>query len=119
MNNNNHNNKTIVIDVIVFYHRRIIHIYERDISFDSRRDGYGLTLSYHSCGILQQLDILHEIANHDCHSRSHSLFRHQQEEEKQIDRKGKRDKRNRRNIQRKCILWCKKNSNFEASSHIT
>jgi hypothetical protein len=74
---------------------------------DSRRDGYGFTLSYHPYGILQQLDILHEIANHDCHCRSHSLFRQQQEEQiKQIeiDRKEKRDKRNRRNNQRKCIL---------------
>ena len=31
---------------------RIIHLYERDLSFNSRRDGYGLTLSYHPNGFI-------------------------------------------------------------------
>ena len=48
---------------------------EKDASFSSRSDGYGLTLQYHPKGVLQQLGILNEIANHDCPSRSHYLLK--------------------------------------------
>ena len=51
-------------------------VYERDVSFDCRREGYGLTLTYNSSskGPLQQLGILEELAREDTPSRSHYTF---------------------------------------------
>lgn len=51
-----------------------ITIYERDVSFSARREGYGLTLKYDPKGILQKLGVLEEIARRDCPSRSHYLL---------------------------------------------
>jgi salicylate hydroxylase len=51
-----------------------ISIYERDVSFDARKEGYGLTLDYNPVGVLQQLQVLDEIADADCPSRSHYFF---------------------------------------------
>lgn len=50
-------------------------IYERDLSFEARRDGYGLTLIYNPRGVLAQLGVLEDIALSDCPSRCHYLFR--------------------------------------------
>jgi len=49
-------------------------IYERDASLDARREGYGLTLTYHPTGVLAQLGILEQLALEDCPSRSHYLI---------------------------------------------
>lgn len=51
-------------------------VYERDASFNCRREGYGLTLTYNnsSKGPLQQLGILEELAQEDTPSRSHYTF---------------------------------------------
>jgi salicylate hydroxylase len=51
-----------------------ISIYERDASLDARKEGYGLTLTYNPTGVLRQLQVLDEIADADCPSRSHYLF---------------------------------------------
>jgi len=48
---------------------------ERDASLSSRREGYGLTLTYNPKGPLQHLGVLEDAANLDCPSRSHYLFR--------------------------------------------
>lgn len=53
---------------------RHVSIFERDESFGSRKEGYGLTLTYDPLGVLQQLRILEDVANEDCPSRSHYLF---------------------------------------------
>ena len=49
-------------------------VYERDISFSSRRDGYGLTLTYNVKGPLRQLGILEKVAQEDTPSRVHYIF---------------------------------------------
>ena len=54
---------------------RRIDIYERDASLQARREGYGLTLTYHPTGILHTLGVLNEVADADCPSRSHYLFK--------------------------------------------
>ena len=61
--------------------RTIIHLtlYERDESFDSRKDGYGLTLKYDpgtDGNILgsSRLDVLEELCCADCPSRSHYIL---------------------------------------------
>lgn len=51
-----------------------LHIFERDASASSRKEGYGLTLSYNPTGPLAELDILEDVAQADCPSRSHYLF---------------------------------------------
>jgi salicylate hydroxylase len=51
-----------------------IAIYERDVSFDARKAGYGLTLNYNPVGVLRKLQVLDEIADADCPSRSHYMF---------------------------------------------
>jgi 2-polyprenyl-6-methoxyphenol hydroxylase-like FAD-dependent oxidoreductase len=53
-----------------------IQVYERDLCFDQRRDGYGLTLTYnpHAQGPLAKLGILEELALRDVPSRSHFVF---------------------------------------------
>ena len=51
-----------------------ITIYERDESFASRKEGYGMTLSYNPQGILAQLGVLEALARADCPSRSHYML---------------------------------------------
>ena len=51
-----------------------ITIYERDESFASRKEGYGMTLTYNPRGILAQLGVLEALATADCPSRSHYLL---------------------------------------------
>ena len=51
-----------------------ITLYERDVSVDSRREGYGLTLSYNPQGPLAYMGVLEEVAQADCPSRSHYTF---------------------------------------------
>ena len=52
---------------------RNIRIYERDASWNARKEGYGLTLQYSSTA-LRKLGILDDISEADCPSRSHYLF---------------------------------------------
>lgn len=51
-----------------------IEIFERDASAWSRREGYGLTLTYNPKGPLAQMGLLEEVAQRDCPSRSHYIF---------------------------------------------
>lgn len=51
-----------------------VNIYERDASESSRREGYGLTLTYNPKGPLAQMGVLEEVAQQDCPSRSHYIF---------------------------------------------
>jgi 2-polyprenyl-6-methoxyphenol hydroxylase-like FAD-dependent oxidoreductase len=52
-----------------------VSIFERDDSFDRQKEGYGLTLTYNPKGPLASLGLLEQVANEDCPSRSHYLFR--------------------------------------------
>ena len=52
-----------------------VHVYEQDAGLRSRREGYGLTLSYRPGGVLDKLGILDALAAADCPSRSHYLLR--------------------------------------------
>lgn len=52
-----------------------ISVLERDISFDRQKEGYGLTLTYNPKGPLASLGVLERVAEEDCPSRSHYLFR--------------------------------------------
>jgi 2-polyprenyl-6-methoxyphenol hydroxylase-like FAD-dependent oxidoreductase len=47
---------------------------ERDASPASRREGFGMTLTYNPKGPLAQLGLLEEVAQADCPSRSHYVF---------------------------------------------
>lgn len=51
-------------------------LYERDEHFHSRKDGYGLTLTYNpsKTSPLAQLGLLEKLARLDCPSRSHYVF---------------------------------------------
>ena len=49
-------------------------LYERDVSVDSRREGYGLTLTYNPQGPLAYMGVLEQVAQEDCPSRSHYTF---------------------------------------------
>ena len=49
-------------------------VYECDAHFTSRRDGYGLTLTYNPKGPLAQLGILEELSRLDAPSRCHYVF---------------------------------------------
>ena len=51
-----------------------ISLFERDVSFEQQKEGYGLTLTYNPKGPLASLGILEQVAQHDCPSRSHYLF---------------------------------------------
>ena len=51
-----------------------ISLFERDVSFEQQKEGYGLTLTYNPKGPLASLGILEKVAQHDCPSRSHYLF---------------------------------------------
>lgn len=51
-----------------------VKIYERDDSLQARKEGYGLTLTYHPTGILNTLGVLNDISDVDCPSRSHYLL---------------------------------------------
>lgn len=52
-----------------------ISLFERDLSFEQQKEGYGLTLTYNPKGPLASLGILENIAQQDCPSRSHYVFR--------------------------------------------
>ena len=52
-----------------------ISLFERDESFEQQKEGYGLTLTYNPKGPLAALGILEQVAQQDCPSRSHYLFR--------------------------------------------
>ncbi|CAJ1952729.1 unnamed protein product [Cylindrotheca closterium] len=54
---------------------RNVSVYERDASFEQQKEGYGLTLTYNPKGPLASLGLLEKVANEDCPSRSHYLFR--------------------------------------------
>ncbi|KAL3929039.1 MAG: hypothetical protein SGBAC_012387 [Bacillariaceae sp.] len=54
---------------------RNVSVYERDDSFEQQKEGYGLTLTYNPKGPLASLGLLQKVANEDCPSRSHYLFR--------------------------------------------
>ena len=49
-------------------------VVERDESVSARKEGYGLTLTYNPKGPLAQLQVLPEVAENDCPSRSHYMF---------------------------------------------
>jgi NAD(P)-binding Rossmann-like domain len=49
-------------------------VYERHVSPSSRREGYGLTLTYNPKGPLAQMGLLDQVAQQDCPSRSHYIF---------------------------------------------
>lgn len=51
-----------------------VHVYERDVDFETQKEGYGLTLSYNPKGPLAKLRVLEQVAQKDCPSRSHYLF---------------------------------------------
>jgi 2-polyprenyl-6-methoxyphenol hydroxylase-like FAD-dependent oxidoreductase len=51
-----------------------ISILERDESFESQKEGYGLTLTYNPKGPLASLGVLEQVAQQDSPSRSHYLF---------------------------------------------
>jgi 2-polyprenyl-6-methoxyphenol hydroxylase-like FAD-dependent oxidoreductase len=51
-----------------------ISVFERDACPESRREGYGLTLTYNPNGPLAQMGLLEQVAQRDCPSRSHYLF---------------------------------------------
>lgn len=48
-----------------------VSVFETDDSLVSRREGYGLTLTYHPHGTLHQLGLLNDLAHAECPSRSH------------------------------------------------
>jgi salicylate hydroxylase len=50
-------------------------VWERDPSLDFQKEGYGLTLTYNPKGPLAALGVLESVAQADCPSRSHYLFR--------------------------------------------
>eukprot|EP00934_Nitzschia_sp_Nitz4_P005199 Nitzschia sp. Nitz4//scaffold226_size53432//8121//9948//NITZ4_006692-RA/size53432-augustus-gene-0.54-mRNA-1//1//CDS//3329542724//5189//frame0 len=52
-------------------------LYERDQTLQEQKEGYGLTLTYNPKGPLAMLgpEVLEEVAQQDCPSRSHYLFR--------------------------------------------
>ncbi len=52
-----------------------VQVYERDPSLEHQKEGYGLTLTYNPKGPLADLGVLETVANRDCPSRSHYLFR--------------------------------------------
>eukprot|EP00596_Hydrurales_sp_CCMP1899_P009411 CAMPEP_0119046332 /NCGR_PEP_ID=MMETSP1177-20130426/45912_1 /TAXON_ID=2985 /ORGANISM="Ochromonas sp, Strain CCMP1899" /LENGTH=163 /DNA_ID=CAMNT_0007019335 /DNA_START=70 /DNA_END=558 /DNA_ORIENTATION=+ len=52
-----------------------VKVYERDIQFDDRRQGYGLTLTNNPKGPLADLDLLKECVARDCPSNAHWIFK--------------------------------------------
>ena len=59
-----------------------IEVHERDPSLSYQKEGYGLTLTYNPKGPLEDLGILEAVAERDCPSRSHYLFRQEPAEPK-------------------------------------
>ena len=51
-----------------------VSIFERDACQHTRREGFGLTLTYNPQGPLAHLGILEQVAQQDCPSRSHYVF---------------------------------------------
>jgi 2-polyprenyl-6-methoxyphenol hydroxylase-like FAD-dependent oxidoreductase len=52
-----------------------VQVMERDPSLNFQKEGYGLTLTYNPKGPLAALGVLETVAQADCPSRSHYLFR--------------------------------------------
>jgi 2-polyprenyl-6-methoxyphenol hydroxylase-like FAD-dependent oxidoreductase len=52
-----------------------VKVYERDIQFDDRRQGYGLTLTNNPKGPLSDLGLLKECIARDCPSNAHWIFK--------------------------------------------
>ena len=51
-----------------------VKVYERDLLFEDRRQGYGLTLTNNPKGPLAELDLLDECITRDCPSNAHWIF---------------------------------------------
>ena len=51
-----------------------VKVYERDLLFEDRRQGYGLTLTNNPKGPLAELDLLNECIARDCPSNAHWIF---------------------------------------------
>ena len=51
-----------------------VRVYERDVLFEDRRQGYGLTLTNNPKGPLADLDLLNECIARDCPSNAHWIF---------------------------------------------
>ncbi|CAB9503051.1 FAD binding domain-containing protein [Seminavis robusta] len=51
-----------------------VHIYERDADPTTRREGFGMTLTYNPKGPLHHCGILEQVAQQDCPSRCHYIF---------------------------------------------
>jgi FAD binding domain len=49
-------------------------IYERDVDPMTRREGFGMTLTYNPQGPLAHCGVLEQVAQQDCPSRSHYIF---------------------------------------------
>ncbi len=62
----------VALEKAGFHH---ISLFERDLSFEQQKEGYGLTLTYNPKGPLASLGVLEQVAQRDCPSRSHYLFR--------------------------------------------
>jgi 2-polyprenyl-6-methoxyphenol hydroxylase-like FAD-dependent oxidoreductase len=77
---------------------RHIEVYERDPSLDYQKEGYGLTLTYNPKGPLSNLGVLETVAQHDCPSRSHYLFR---QEESVSEEKDEEQQQERHDDERK------------------
>jgi 2-polyprenyl-6-methoxyphenol hydroxylase-like FAD-dependent oxidoreductase len=58
-----------------------VQVYERDPSLGHQKEGYGLTLTYNPKGPLADLGVLETVATMDCPSRSHYLFKQQDEQD--------------------------------------
>jgi 2-polyprenyl-6-methoxyphenol hydroxylase-like FAD-dependent oxidoreductase len=52
-----------------------VSVYELDADFDTQKEGYGMTLTYNPKGPLALLGVLEQVAQRDCPSRSHYIFR--------------------------------------------
>ena len=52
-----------------------ITIFERDVSVDARKEGYGLTLTYNPKGPLAHMGLLEEVIQRDCPSTCHYIFK--------------------------------------------
>lgn len=52
-----------------------VNVYERDVQFTDRKQGYGLTLTNNPKGPLAKLGVLEEVLSKDCCSNQHWVFR--------------------------------------------
>jgi 2-polyprenyl-6-methoxyphenol hydroxylase-like FAD-dependent oxidoreductase len=52
-----------------------VSVYELDADFETQKEGFGMTLTYNPKGPLALLGVLEQVAQQDCPSRSHYVFR--------------------------------------------